>query len=218
MKPQTVQELLTPAEHGQLALVDRVFRGIEFSDFRIPVTAEAATIERVQFLDCGVSPGTCQIDGGTVLRQVTFANFRCGDALHIASDVFLDRVLVSGQKQPPMLWIKAPAREPCVLDYSSVEWCLDIRDFHGEVSIAGPPAEKILRDPLRHVLLDRATLAQLDWSSLGIDALSYWKIMAKKYRESSAQACVVSTPSQKGRNYERSMRELMILRSNGLVS
>ncbi len=216
MQVEAFTDLLVPNSEGVPSLADRQLRGLELSDFRLPAPGARALVERVEFVDCSVSPGTCQIDGGAVLREVTFEEFSCGDALHISSDVFLDRVRVIGRKKLSMIWIKAPAREPMELDYSSVEWCLDIREFYGEVSIAGPPADKILRDPDRHVVFDRSVLEGVDWTGVGVSPLSYWKILAKKYRRASPQ-CVASTPPEGGRNYERSMRELDVLRAQGVL-
>lgn len=218
MSDPTFQELLSPGADGIPAIANREFSNVRFSDFRLPGPAGAANLTRVKFIDCEISPATCQIDGGTTLREVSFVNFSCGDAIHVASDVFLDRVVFAGHEQPRMIWVMTPARQVVPPDYNDVEWCLDIRDYHGEVSIAGPPAAKILRDPQRHILFDNNKLADINWAGLGINALSYWKILAKKSRGSGAETCIFSTPSPSGRNYERSMKELKILRDEGLLS
>ena len=218
MSEKILLELLEMGPGGVLSMQDREFSSETFSDFRLPGPSGSAVLERVRFHNCRVYPVAVQIDGGATLRQVLFEDFSCGDAMYVSSDVLLDRVVIRGRAKPKMICVSAPARAYELPDCRDVEWCLDIREYDGEVSIAGPPGDKILRAPGRQVLFDNAKLVDVDWETLGIHALSYWKILARKSRGSGAAAAVYSTPLASGRNYERSMRELEILRSEGILS
>ncbi len=222
MTEKPIVDLLVPGPGGVPFLANRVFSSVSFEDFVLPNPGNrVAALSDLQFNRCSVSPGTCVIRRGARLSKVLFDCFECGDAMRVSSEVFLDRVTIRGRGAPKMLWVRPQTEPPepiAVTDQPGVEWSLNISDYCGEVSITGLQTDKIILAPSRHVILRTDKFRSVDWQSLGIAPLSYWRLMAKKVTADGASEGVFSLPKEPSRHFDRSMVELQILRDAGLVS
>lgn len=219
MPERSIMNLMKSDNLDVLLLENRVFSNVVFEDFAIcPTIGQSVTVSSVHFENCRVSPGTCMIRAKTLIKDVTFTNFRCGDAMHISSEVHLDRLRIIGKKYPRMVWVRPENERSTVrLENTDVEFLLDISEFYGEVSITGIPTEKCIRDSSRHVVVHVDPWKSVDWKSLGISGLSYWKLMAKKAAVENSPAGIFSMPPKNSRNYEKSVHELQILRQAGIA-
>lgn len=220
MKDTSISEVLEADDSGGFVLRDREFTRFEFGDFSVsPALGQSIRLENLHFDHCSVSPGTCVIREGAILRDVLFSEFQCGDAMHISSSALLERVKVKGENQPQMVWLKPNIGDTHVPQlYDEIEWALDISEFAGQVSITGIPTEKVRVDLNRHVIARADWLTTVDWEALGIGRLSYWRILAKKVASAGSTCGVFSLPQQSHTRYEVSMNEFQALKETGLIS
>lgn len=219
MKPSSIMNYMLKDEGGNLSLSDKIFNEEKFSDFLIrPLLDQSIVISNVHFDHCSTVDGVCSIKKGVELKQVIFTEFQCGDVLHISAEAYLENVKIQGSGFPKMLWVR-PQDESGKTNPSinGPDIYLDIGDYKGEVSITGLPADKVLMDYQNHVVVRSNLLERVDWKALGISALSYWKLMAKKVKADKSTEGIFSLPSRKSRNYEKSLEELKVLRSAGYI-
>lgn len=180
-----------------------------------PKVGSAVAIENCSFVGCNVTNGAFTIMKGSILKNVSFVDFDCGEAMHISAEAILDNVKIVGSNTPKMVWIR-----PQDNGYSKMDECrlsLDLSGYEGEVSITGFPVDKVKINTVHQVVIKANLLKAVDWKGLGLSALSYWKMMAKKASVDGSEAGIFSLPSKTGRNYERSMNELNILRGNNFI-
>lgn len=205
---------------GKFTLSNKDFKSETFKDFSIrPANGQVVELENVTFDRCIVLGGRAAIRQGSSLKNVTFSNFQCREALHISAEVLLNNVKILGDETSAMLWVR-PQNEGTDMiermpDSSIVS--LDIRDFMGEVSITGVATKNIIVKPELHAVLIIDRLKAVDWKGLNIGMLSYWKLMAKKVISDGSSEGVFSMPPKSGKNYEKSMKELEVLRSEGFI-
>ena len=91
----------------------------------------------------------------------------------------MDQLTISGMSMPRSLWIGRDDRQ----DNSPIvrpKGCIDIRGYNGEVTITGLSAGAVSIDPTRHFVVPSSLAAGVDWTELGFEGLSLWKIFAKK--------------------------------------
>lgn len=205
--------------NDDFCLYEKDFLGVTFTDFSLrPSAGHQMELSNVKFDNCAVSNGTCVIRKGVSLKNVTFKDFECGDALHISAEVFLENVKIVGLKKPAMLWVRAQEDDgESKRDKNDLLIALDITDYEGEVSITGLPSSKVALNPDCHVVVRADWLEQVDWKGKGFSPLSYWKLMAKKVVADKSMEGIFSIPSKTGKNYERSMMELGILKKDGFI-
>ncbi|WP_050028403.1 hypothetical protein [Verrucomicrobium sp. BvORR034] len=200
-------------------LTDETFTNKVFSDFTLsPPGASRFLMRGVKFEGCRVTPGTCVIEAGSVLDEVVFTNFECGDAMHIASEVAMRNVTIQGKESPRMLWIRPSGKAELLRSTHACKGgcSLDISGYNGELSITGIDVKRVRIDPQLHVKIDLGKMNTVDWKSLGIGGLSYWRLMARKVSADGATEGIFSMPSKESRNYEKSMAELDLLRKAGV--
>ncbi|TVO71266.1 hypothetical protein [Sedimenticola selenatireducens] len=201
---------------GNFSLVDRIFDKENFKSFIVnPKEGTSITIENCSFVGCKVIDGDFSIMKGTVLKNVTFIDFNCGNAMHISAEAVLDNVKIAGSSMPKMIWIRPQDGIPSIRNKQNN--FLDISEYDGEVSITGFPVDRVKINRNHQVVVKANLLETVDWKGLGLSTLSYWKMMAKKASIESREAGIFSMPPKSGRNYERSMKELNILRNNGYI-
>lgn len=202
---------------GILSLKNERFEEVEFDDLTLaPSTGISISLVGVEFLDCSVSPGTCVVTSGVSLEHVTFRNLDCGDALHIASEAKLRQVSVIGSC-PAALIMKPESKETFRMDPScSGEDCLDLSRFDGKVSLVGIWGQSVRKDPSRHVTVKSAWKEKVDWKSLGIGPLSFWRILLKKLSVSNAVEGVFNLPEQNEKSFEATMEQKRALELLGL--
>jgi len=218
MEIKEISKYLSNEGDNTLVLKDKNFINEKFSDFTLPVGQEEAEVLDVILDGCSVTNGSCFILGGTTLKNVTFKDFTCGDALHISSEVCMSDVKIIGKNKPAMVWVKSQYEDLKEdTPYNNNHITLDISNYFGEVSITGIPASSVKRNPQEHIVLSVDLLEKVDWKGLGFSPLSYWKLMAKKVLSAKAKDGVFSLPPKSGKNYERSMSELDILKKEGFV-
>ncbi len=206
-------------DEGNHLLKDKTYIEDVFECFEInPILRKVYSIVDTSFTDCKVINGEGMIMNGTVLKNVSFIDFNCGNILHISSEVIFDNVKIASVSYPKTLWIR-PERE----DYSDENnsscgnLFLDIVDFRGEVSITGLPADKVKIDSDKQVVIRADLLRKIDWKKLGLNGLSYWKLMARKVDADHSFEGIFSMPPINSRDYERSVKELKILKELGHV-
>jgi hypothetical protein len=214
-----IVEALKPDARGK-TLENQVFAKTVFSDFSLyPPVGSAFTIRNVEFQNCEVSPGTCMIGSGTILEDVTFVNFECGDAMHIASSTVMRNVKIVGKSRPRMVWIRSCENaslfpsEPVPKGTCS----FDISEYSGQVSITGMDVDSIRVNPELQVKMRLEKMNAVDWKSLGLGGLSYWRILSKKIASDDATEGVFSVPARKSRAYEEAMADLAILKSAAIL-
>lgn len=213
-----IVDTLKPDPKGRM-LIGETFANKVFSAFSLcPPAGSRFLIQGVRFENCKVTPGTCVINPETILDDVVFTNFECGDAMHIASEVVMLNVKIEGGECPKMVWIK-PSLEaqlrrpiPCKGDGCS----LDLSGYAGELSITGIDVNTVRINPQLHVKIHVERMNAVDWQSLGIGGLSYWRLMARKVSADGAISGIFSVPSTKVHYYEKSMTELDLLRKAGV--
>lgn len=207
-------------EDGNYFISDKKFNEEIFDDFTLnPPDGIEAKIATTDFVNCSTLNGSCRIMKGSHLIDVKFVEFDCGTTMHISSEVLLSNVKIIGKKNSGTLWIRPQTGGGGSINnaFCSQDICLDITEFYGEVSITGLPSNKIRIDPLKQVIIRADLLNDVEWTKMGLSALSYWKLMAKKVAVDDALDGVFSMPPKSGKNYERSIRELEILRSSGYL-
>jgi hypothetical protein len=219
MSIQSLTDEMTLDVNGNALLSGKAYNSESFEDFVVnPSSGKKVLIVDTAFKDCKAPNGSAIIMKGTTLENVSFVNFDCGDALNISSEVTLKGVRVIGKKHPKMIWIRPEDKGNIIRsDCSGIYVSLDISEFDGEVSITGIHADKVKVNPTKHVVLKAELLESLNWKELGISGLSYWKLMIKKIIADKSEEGIFSLPPKSGKNYERSMRELEVLRNQGYV-
>lgn len=220
MSKSSFSEYLREGEGNLLLLENHKFIQEKFSDFILrPTGQQRVLISNIEMEECSVDDGTCVIRKGVTLRNVVIKDFSCGDALHISSEAEMENVKIIGSNKPAMVWIRRQSeneREPHSYENDCI--ALDISGYSGEVSITGIPAKFIKRNSEEHILINAGLLENVDWKELGFSPLSYWKLMAKKVAADKATEGIFSLPPKSGRNYERSMSELAVLKREGFIS
>lgn len=219
MTGKSISDYFKREAANAVSLENKKFAKESFLDFTLrPSAGEHIKLTNVGFDNCSVE-GSCVIRDGVTLKDVTFSNFSCSGALHISAETELDNVKIIGENRPSMIWVRSQIEtdEPAC-SYVDGHITLDISKYFGEVSITGIPANTVKINPEAQVIIDVKLLDIVDWKALGFNPLSYWKLMAKKVLAEKSQHGVFSFPPESGRNYERSMSELAILREEGLVS
>ncbi len=217
---ENITDEMSIDKDGSYILAGKTYNEEVFKDFTVnPLPGNIISIVNTEFNKCKVSIGTCMLMKGTVLKEVTFNDFNCGDALHISSEAILDKVKIIGPKFPKMIWIRPESQGDQRDDHNkvSVEWMLDISNFNGEVSITGLPVNKVKIDTEKQVIVGAEIFKKLDWKRLGLSSLSYWRLLAKKVEVDSSSEGIFSIPKKTDRDYERSINELKILRGLGHI-
>lgn len=209
-------DLFAEKEDGSLRLENAVFNRKRFLDFSLRgAGSKEFKLVNVSFEDCLVDPGVFSIAPGVSMEKVNFENFECGDAMHIAAEVCMNDVVIRGKNLPKMLWIKPSI---CVAGGAvCFPASIDISEYRGELSVTGLDVTGIKFNPVEHVPMKLEKMMTVDWQALGISMLSYWRILAKKIRADGATSGLFSLPPVSGKNYQKSMMELGILRSQGVL-
>ena len=206
-------ESLLSQRDRESSLENRVFDHALFYSFVVyPTLGTSAIVADVQLLSCRVSPGTCQLGPGLILRRVLFSDFECGDAMHIDAAVELDGVIVRGSR-PRRLWIRPYEASAARVDSQPQ---LDITGYLGEVSITGVGTSRLRLDPTRHVVVRADWLQTVDWQGLGLSPLSFWRIAAKKVAVEQSVEGVFSVPKS-GSRRAAILADLGLLRRAGVV-
>lgn len=220
MTKKSFSEYLNKGSGDLFYLENRKFTKEKFSDFTLrPTVQQRLVISDVDIEGCNVESGACVIRKGVTLKNVTIKDLSCGDALHVSSEVNMDNVKIVGNNKPAMVWVRRQSDEEVESDaYDDDHIALDISGYSGEVSITGIPAKFVKRNPEEHIVIDVRLLESVDWKGLGFSSLSYWKLMAKKVAAAKAKEGIFSLPPKSGKNYERSISELDILRREGFVN
>lgn len=216
MSIKSIKDIMIDEGDGNLTFSNRIFERQCFDDFSlIPKIGTAMVIEDCSFIGCKITGGSFSILKGAILKNVSFENFDCDAPMHISAEVILENVKITGDKSPAMIWIRPQD------DGGSIEknenLLLDISEYQGEVSITGFPVDCVKINSNYHVTVASDLLNRVDWSGLGFHVFSEWKLMAKKASVEGSVGGIFSMPSKGGKNYERSMRELNILKSNGYM-
>lgn len=214
------EDKLNAGGNGCLHLENATFNNETFEQFALrPAVGTTATLVNVQLVGCRITPGTCLIREGAILRDVLFDEFECGDAMHINAEAFLERVVIKGRRSPKRVEIKPhnDDRSGLFERYGDIDLALDLSDFYGEVSVIGVPADKVKINPDQHVRIMCDRFDNTDLKALGIGGLSYWKLIAGKVAGAGVREGVFSLPSKKVRNYEKSMNELKKLVEAGVI-
>lgn len=220
MSEKNIIDLMISDETGNVLLSRTKFLNEKFYDFTLRPTAGCiAEISDVHFDNCIVTSGTCLIRKGSILRNVVFTDFKCGDAMHISSEVTLDNVKIKGEKYPQMLWIR-PQNEHQIIHTLNEDYLfsLDISEFKGEVSITGISTKKVLINTEKHIIVKSKWMDSVNWKELGIGGLSYWKMMAKKVASDRSEEGIFSLPPKNGRNYEKHLVDLQKLKDAGFTN
>lgn len=202
---------------GNQVIVGRKFEKCQFSDLVIsPPLSSRVRIENCEFLKCSTSPGTCRIRSGVTLDHVTFRDLDCGDALRISSEVDFNEVTIQG-KRPKALIIE-PQNDKTfkIPEIKPVEFQVDISDYLGEVTILGMRSKMVRKDPNRHVSIHEKWRDEVDWKSLGMGPLSYWRMVVKRLSLFHAEEGIFSLPSPKEKRYSETMKERDILVKAGV--
>lgn len=216
MKIESIKSEMKSGVYGSFTLTGRVFENVSFKDFSVnPKVGTEITIENCTFTGCKVTDGAFVIMKGSVLKNVSFIKFDCGKAMHISAEAILENVKIAGTKAPKMIWIRPQEENGIISDNDNLS--LDISEYEGEVSITGFPVDRVKINPDNQVIIRADLLENVDWQGLGLSPLSYWKMMAKKASVERCEAGVFSMPPKSGRNYERSIKELSILREKGFL-
>lgn len=181
-----------------------------------PVGDQKYIIEDVAFIGCNVDSNTAVIRKGTTLKNVIFDNLICKEPFEISAEAVLDNVIIKGNEKPAMVWVRNQ-QEDRREDIVFPDVTLDISEYVGELSITGIPVDSVVRNSDLHIVIKSSWLDEIDWKSLGFSPLSYWKLMAKKVSAAKCTEGIFSLPPKSGKNYERSMSELELLKDNGFV-
>lgn len=220
MTIKNIADYLEREKYDILSLRNQNFKNETFPNFTLrPTGQEKIEISDVVFDGCSVTNGDCVIRKGVTMKNVTITNLSCSGPLHISSEVNMNNVKVSGVNKPSMVWVRKQADDSNIENiYGDSDIALDISEYSGEISITGLSAQTVKRNAEEHVVIEAGLIERVDWNGLGFSPLSYWKLMAKKVVAAKAQEGVFSLPPKTGRNYDRSMSELAVLRGKGFVS
>ena len=143
---------------------------------------------------------TFRIGQYTVLENVKFTEFNCGDAMRICSDhALLKGVVIEGRKYPKALFIRPSiSTEGGNGQFSYPDYSLDISNFYGEVDIVGVNTDNVKIDPDRHVKFKVDRFDGVDWEALGIIGFSLIKIILRRTNNYGAKECIVDIASLEG--------------------
>ncbi|MFM2479657.1 hypothetical protein [Celerinatantimonas sp. MCCC 1A17872] len=202
---------------GDMKISNKKYFDVSFDDFMLnPMDNKRMKICDVTFDKCKILSHQAYIMKGVTLNNVIFEDFNCGDILNISSEAELVNVKIIGGDSPKMIWIRPESKNITNSNYS--KHCqLDISEYSGEVSITGVSVELIKINTQEHILIRVKRFNSIDWNSLGISALSYWKIMLRKVIADNSESGIFSLPPSTGKNYHRSMNELLILKEHGYI-
>jgi hypothetical protein len=181
-----------------------------------PVGDQKYIIEDVAFIDCNVDSNVAVIRKGVTLKNVIFDNLVCKKPFEISAEAVLDNVVIKGNENPAMVWIRNQ-HEDRSEEIEFPDATLDVSEYVGELSITGIPVDSVVRNSDLHIVIKSSWLDEIDWKDLGFSPLSYWKLMAKKVSAAKCAEGIFSLPPKSGKNYERSMSELELLKDNGFV-
>lgn len=193
---------------GRAVLAGRRYEGEVFPTLLPAGPGRAWTIERTTFERCRTEGGFF-VDASATLRDVTFVDLDCGDALHVSAGATLEGVTLVGHR-PRMLWIR-PDGGPV----AALAPVLDLTRFEGEVSITGVPTGGIALDDARQVRVRRAILDEVDWAGLGLARTSYWRLMARKVQADGSHDGVFSLPRPRTPSHERAVADRAVLAAHG---
>lgn len=217
MTRSTNQHLSLTEESRSGTIQNREFRNEIFRDFHgagIP-TAPLA-LENVSFVNCSFPESMIKIIGTARLRNVEFRDSLSGGKMTFSPSVLLDTVSISGSF-PTSLRASGGREFSTPPDYNQVEWALDLRAFRGEVSFYGPPLDKVLCDPARHVKVRRSTTADVDWNGLGIAGRSLWKIEVRRASVCGPHGTIAMVPNSNSPEDRVARDELGRLRDAGVL-
>ena len=212
-------------------------RSFEKQEFKTLVLGPASppgtyTVEDCTFRNCKVTGGRFVVRDGVILKNVAFENVTSSDPFTIYTSALCNGVTVSNTSTRSYLWIKPPEsvddqeyRDSLIawIDEvrDSVEVMVDISAFHGEVSIYGLPARKVVVDPENHVVFRRNWEGMLNWRSLGLRRTSPW--VTSLSRLDDCDFCgtpegIFDIQSRQKRDTESElMKELDMLRDLGIA-
>lgn len=185
-------------------------------------------VEDCRFERCTVEPGRFAIRPGVVLRNVVFNSVSSQDSLTISTNTVLDRVTICGNPRMGGVWVKPDEvfdtaqdnqlREWATRSWPTIDVMLDISKYWGpNVEILGLPAERVVFDPARHIVVKRTWNDVVDWTELGIGPRSYWRIRLMRIKSFDVDTGIYDLPTKKEGKYEEAMRDLMKLKECGLV-
>ena len=199
-------------------LENKEYLNEKFDEFSIYLSScTDVRIHDTKFIDCRVGPGACAISKNFRLENVWFSEFECGKAMHIDSEAFLDRVTIEG-KSPSKIWVMRNDRESLKkLDYSKVEYALNISNFLGEVSIAGIPSDKIIKNESLHIIVKASWREDIKWGEIGISQTSMWKSYVRSVLSSGFDECIFSLPNSRSKYYKQTMDEMELIKSSGII-
>jgi hypothetical protein len=210
-----ITDEMSANEKGDKVLSGKIYKDETFEDFTVnPLIGRMISILDTSFENCKVSKGSFMLMKGTVLKNVSFTNFDCGDVMHISSEASLNNVKIVGERSPKMIWIRPEEKENVSIND---DISIDISEYEGEVSITGVSVKNISVNPTSHVVLKAELLGTLNWKEIGLSGLSYWKFMEKKVASDNSIEGIFSVPPKNSKNFDRSMEELKILRDLGHV-
>ena len=201
---------------GLELIQNRTFEDVCFDHFSIRTRDGIKTVLKdIVFKSCEVSPGTCRLMPGVNLLNVRFSNFKCGDAMHVASEAVLDGVVIDGAF-PNALIVKPLFRGENGVGCESHQLGLDISDYEGEVNISCKSVGCVVTNPELQAKIKLALLDGFDWKSCGVSGVSYWKILARKISVEGGMEGVYSLPNKSSKNYNKAVHELQKLRAKGV--
>lgn len=210
--------IFTTDDQGNLSLTDTEYDGDVFRGITLfPSGEKTTTLRNIRFKNCKTSPGTCMIGGNTILENVVFENFNCGDAIDLYSEVTLNQVTFIGP-MPPALIVQplADNQSYTMPSGSDVEYHLDIVNFPGDVTIVGLHGNKIRKDLERHVTIKARWKEEVDWDALGIGPFSFWRLYLKRLVNFGVEEGVFSLPKPTNKRFDATMRERQTLEDLGL--
>lgn len=206
------------SNNGNYEIRNRNFTGQSFTDFVAwPQIGSKILIENVKFIDCKLTEGSARIGPGVVLKNIIFQNFACGNFIQISTSASLQQLVFMGQV-PNTVVIRPEENISRLEDYKDVDFCVDIEQYNGEVSIIGLPLNKIKINSEYHIKIDSKAFDTINWSNLGISPISFWGIAIKKIKITGSVGGVFSFPKKNTSYYKKFLNELQILNSEGILS
>ncbi|QDT27588.1 hypothetical protein Enr10x_29060 [Gimesia panareensis] len=183
---------------GNRILENVTYQNEQFDTLTIRRLTERTLIRNVQFLNCS-SVGAGMIRKGVFLENVIFSNIDCGDTLFISSESIVNEVRVSG-RHPARLVIEPDDNDNYVMqEYSKSEMLIDISEFQGFAVIIGLPGCNIKKNDRQHITIKASWKDEVDWGSLGIGPVSFWRLNLKSLGIKNASEGVFSLPSPEHR-------------------
>ena len=217
---------------GNKLLTGSRFEGAEFDEFSIgPVENPGLSyrIENTEFLRCNINPGEFAIRAGVRLQNVLFDSVSSRDSMLVSSSAVFDRVKIKGRMSTGGLWVKPDevfdeARDGKLRKWaenaiSEIDWMIDISDYWGpEVTVLGWPADKIIVDSSRHVLVRSDWNRAVDWDNLGIGPTGFFRVSVRYLRGFGVETGVFSLPDEGNSEYDKTFAEMALLREAGFIS